>query len=161
MLIRKAGCGEMLKLWGYHDPGSAPPTARFFYQNISSGNAVFWTVDHNGELIGELYAFLNIETDRDFADGSVTAYLCAFRIKEGYRGRGIGTKLMETCLKDLKAMGFRRVTIGVDNERNRNLYRRMGFITEVKECYSDPCAMDGEMRPEADETGYLLLSREL
>lgn len=48
-------------------------------KNISEGNAVFWAVEKDGDLIGELYAFFDIEEDRDFADGEGTAYLCAFR----------------------------------------------------------------------------------
>ena len=90
MLIRKATEEEMLTLWGYQNKDIASATARFFYDNIAAGNAVFWTVD-NGELVGELYAFFNLN-DTDFADGQNTAYLCAFRIKEEYRGRGNGQK---------------------------------------------------------------------
>ena len=160
LLIRKATAEEMLRLWGYRDAGAAPPTARYFYRHISSGNAVFWTVEDGEELVGELYAFLDIEEDRDFADGKTAAYLCAFRIRKDHRGRGIGTGLMETALADLKERGFRRATIGVSGERNERMYRRMGFVTKIKDCYSDPCARDENMQPEPDE-GYALLSKEL
>ena len=161
MLIRKASGEEMLKLWGYRDENTAPPTARFFYRSISSGNAVFWTLEHDGELIGELYAFLHVEEDKDFADGIATAYLCAFRVKKEYRGRGLGSGLMEAVLADLKRRGFRRATIGVSEERNKELYRRMGFSTKVKDCFFDPCARDENMRPVPDEEGYWLLSKDL
>ena len=67
MLIRKATCEEMLRLWGNQDTTHVSPTARFFYQNISTGNAVFWTLDHGGELIGELYIFSDLD-DKDFAE---------------------------------------------------------------------------------------------
>ena len=87
----------MLKLWGYQEKVSASPTAKFFYRNISSGNAVFWTLDNDGDLIGELYVFMNLE-DQDFADGKTTAYLCAFRVKEGYRGQGLGSRIMNAAL---------------------------------------------------------------
>ena len=50
MLIRKATGGEMLKLWDYPDVTEASPTARFFYQNITSGNADFWTLEHDGAM---------------------------------------------------------------------------------------------------------------
>ena len=160
MLIRKASGEEMLKLWGYGNANQAPPTARFFYHNISSGNAVFWTVEHDGELIGELYAFLNIEEDQDFADGSTAAYLCAFRVKKEFRGQGLGGRMMEAALADLKSRGFRRATIGVSEERNKKLYRRMGFDTKIKDCFFDPCARDAQMRPEPD-AGFWLLSKDL
>ena len=112
-------------------------------------------------MLGELYAFLNIREDPDFADGTTTAYLCAFRIQREYRGQGLGSKLMEAALSDLKSMGFRRATIGVDDSRNEALYRRLGFITDVKPCYFDPCARDENMQPEPDDMGYLLLAKEL
>ena len=160
MLIRKASGEEMLNLWGFEDPEQAPPTARFFYQNISSGNAVFWTVEHDGELIGELYVFFNIDEDNDFADGSTTAYLCAFRVKKEYRGQGLGSRMMEKALSDLKARGFRRAAIGVSEERNEKLYRRMGFCTKIKDYFFDPCARDGHMRPEPD-AGFRLLAKDL
>ena len=60
MRIRKATAEEMLSLWGYQDLENAPYTAKFFYRNITSGNAVFWALDHAGELIGELYVFLDL-----------------------------------------------------------------------------------------------------
>lgn len=161
--IRKAAADEMLALWGYEDAESAPPTARFFHENLSSGNAVFWTLDRDGELIGELYAFLDIREDGDFADGKETAYLCAFRVKEGWRGRGLGTRLMEAALADLKSRGFRRATVGVngDEERNQRLYRRLGFGRKVKDCFSDPCARGADMLPVPEEEGFWLLEKEL
>ena len=159
MLIRKASGEEMLNLWGYEDEEKAPSTARFFYRNIASGNAVFWTVEHEGALIGELYAFLQIEEDKDFADGCAAAYLCAFRVKKEYRGRGLGSRMMEAALKDLKARGFQSATIGVSEERNEKLYRRLGFTSKIKDCYFDPCARDDQMRPEPDAVFRLLAKK--
>ena len=45
MEIRKATGDEMLALWEYPDPENASPTARFFYQNITSGNTDFFTAN--------------------------------------------------------------------------------------------------------------------
>ena len=39
--------------------------------NIKRGNTEFWTLDYDGELIGELYVFYDLE-DKDFADGKKT-----------------------------------------------------------------------------------------
>ena len=68
---------------------------------------------------------------------------------------------MRAVLTDLKASGFRRATIGVDDEVNEARYRRMGFSKKIKTCYFDPCAMDEDMRPEYDKAGFLLLTRDL
>ena len=161
MEIRKASGEELLALWGYPDREHASPTARFFLENIAAGNADFWTVEDGDELIGELYAFARIGSDGDFADGETTAYLCAFRIRKDRRGQGLGSALMDRVLSDLKERGFRRATVGVDDERNRRLYRRMGFTEKVKDCFVDPCAVDEDMRPVRDEKGYELLAKNL
>lgn len=162
MLIRTASGEEMLALWGYPDFNAASPTARFFYQNIAVGNAVFWALEHEGGLIGELYAFFDL-ADRDFADGKSTAYLCAFRVKEGFRGQGLGSRLMETALGELKARGFRRASIGVSESEPQNLrlYRRFGFTEKGKDCRADPCAMDEHMRPVVDPESWMLLYKAL
>ena len=162
MKIRKATGEEMLALWGCRTPTEVSPTARFFRDNIASGNAVFWALDDEGELVGELYAFFDLD-DKDFADGRNTAYLCAFRVKEEYRGRGNGSRLMAAALSDLKERGFSRATIGVESgeQRDLRLYRRLGFSAKVKECHYDPCGMDENMRPQYEETAWLLLQKEL
>ena len=162
MQIRKARGEEMLALWGYPKLDAASPTTRFFYQNIASGNAVFWALEHEGALIGELYVFFDL-ADKDFADGKTTAYLCAFRVKEGFRGQGLGSRLMGTALAELKALGFRRAAIGVSESEPRNLrlYRRFGFTEKIKDCRADPCAMDEHMRPVIDPEPWVLLRKEL
>lgn len=161
MLIRTATCDEMLALWEYADFKSASPTARFFYNNISSGNAVFWTTEDNGKLISELYVFRHLD-DKEFANGTDRAYLCAFRVEKKYRGRGIGTALIKEVMSALKSEGIKTVTIGVAPEETDNvrLYRRLGFNDKIKDCFFDPCAMDENMRPKPDEL-FWLLAKEL
>jgi ribosomal protein S18 acetylase RimI-like enzyme len=162
MRIRRATGDEMLRLWGYTDADPVSPTARFFCANLSSGNAVSWALDDGGELIGELYAFLDLD-DKDFADGKDTAYLCAFRVREEYRGRGLGSSLLKHALSELREMGFRKATIGVEEDEpwNLRLYRRFGFLTVVKECHYDPCGMDADMQPVYEEDAWWLLSKDL
>ena len=162
MLIRKASGEEMLRLWGYESYDAASFTARFYCRNISSGNAVFWTLDNGAELVGELYVFLDLE-DKDFADGKNTAYLCAFRVKEGYRGQGLGSSLLRTALAELKERGFRSATIGVGSDKPQNirLYRGFGFNRKVKDCHYDPCGFDDQNQPEYEEEAWWLLAKDL
>ena len=162
MQIRKASGAEMLALWDYHEFKTASPTAKFFYNNITTGNAVFWALDNAGEIVGELYAFFNLD-DKDFADGKDAAYLCAFRVKKECRGRGNGSRLMAVALSELKDMGFRYATIGVgsDEPYNQSMYRHFGFNTKIKDCHYDPCDMDEKMQPKYDDTVWWLLQKDL
>ena len=161
MKIRKAAANEMLALWEQHAWGNASPTAKFFAANIHSGNADFWTIEHDDRLIAELYAFKSLE-DTDYADGRTRAYLCAFRVTKEYRGQGLGSRLMEAVFSHLKDCGFTSVTIGVDEteEDNQRLYRRLGFNTKIKDCYIDPCDVDEMMKPKSCSC-YWLLCKEL
>lgn len=49
-------------------------------------------------------------------------------LREGFRGRGIGSALMRRMLGDLHAAGFARASLSVQKENPaRRLYRRLGF----------------------------------
>ena len=157
MEVLRATDKEMLSLWGYENIASASPTAMFFVQNISSGNAEFWTLNDNGQIIGELYIFWKLD-DKDFADGKNRAYLCAFRIKNEYRGKGYGSFLLNQTLERMKSKGIQTATIGVDaaEEHNIRLYHRLGFTNKIKDCFEDPCNVNHEMKPETSPCFWLL-----
>ena len=127
--IRKAAEHELLELWGYESIHTASSNAKFFYDNIKGGNAEFWTLDYDGELVGELYVFYDLE-DKDFADGQRTA----FRVRTDFRGQGLGTKLICHVIEHIKNLGYQRISIGVDTTdiANIRLYKRLGFTIKIK-----------------------------
>lgn len=157
MIIRQATAQEMLNLWGCGETEALPPTAQFFFDNLTSGNAEFWAVEDGGALVGELYVFRKLP-DPDFANGAQRAYLCAFRMKEGYQGQGLGSRLLETVLGRLQDEGIALGTIGVEttNEAALRLYRRFGFDTKIKDCHVDPCWLDDAGVPRACPCFHLL-----
>lgn len=63
-----------------------------------------------------------------------TAYLCAFRTEEAYRGRGYFSGLFRYMLDDLRRRGYLAVTVGVEPQetQNRALYVHYGFDQPVK-----------------------------
>ncbi len=98
------------------------PEYAIFYDNIESGNAIFWSLCDEENIVGELYSFLKLE-DKDFADDNDIAYLCAFRVNKEYRGKRYGSMLINTALSDLKSKNFSLATIGVgmDEEGTKKL----------------------------------------
>ena len=151
VFISRGTAQECRSLW--YKPG----TSEFFTSRIQRGEADFWTAEEDGVLIGELYAFHQLE-DEDFADGQHTAYLCAFRVAPKRRGMGIGTTMLREALADLRTQGFSYATIGVDPKEiaNLRLYRRMGFVERIKLCRIDPCDRDMEENPLPSDLFWLL-----
>ncbi len=82
-----------------------------------------------------------VQNSADIMDGH-TAYLCAFRTNEGYRGKGYFSILLRHMLDDLKRKGFTRAVLGVepDEQKNKAIYRHWGFteyLKTEKETYPD------------------------
>lgn len=155
MTIRRGTAAEMISLWVKEN------TTRFFREALESGRAEFWTAEDHGRLVGELYAFLTLD-DARFADGASTAYLCAFRVAEDMRGRGIGTMLVSRVMERLRDLGFSFVTIGVEPAESGNLrlYRNLGFFQTAGSFTADPCDIGPDGKPAACRS-FLLLRRYL
>jgi len=153
MEIRRGTVTEMYSLWYEQN------TSEFFADNIESGNAEFWTVEDKDRLIGELYIFFDAD-DKEFADGKEIAYLCAFRIAEAMRGKGLGTLLICRVFERLKELGYSYATIGVDTgeERNIKLYNKLGFLNKVKSLSVDPFNVDSHSNALPCEE-YMLLKK--
>lgn len=114
--IRQAAAGETLPYYGILDDEIiCEATASLRAQNVQNA----------GGLVDEK-----------------TAYLCAFRTVEAYRGRGYFSKLLRYLLDDLKQRGYEAVTLGVEpeEEQNRQIYAHYGFDEYIKtatESYPD------------------------
>ena len=99
------------------------------YQRVLKGLSLIWVADlFPMGLIGQLFIQLNCDRP-ELADGVNKAYMYAFRIREEYRGHGLGTLMMNTIETDLKRRSFKVLTLNVakDNPRAHELYKRLGF----------------------------------
>lgn len=99
------------------------------FKSAGQGKAVLWLAEIPGQqVIGQL--FVQLASNRtELADGFRRAYIYGFRIKELYRGQGLGTFMLQIAENDLTARGFRWVTLNVgrDNPKARQLYERCGY----------------------------------
>ena len=103
MVIRKAklkDAGEIYKLINqYAKEGILlPRSLNSIYENIRD----FWVCEENGRLVG--CAALHIVWE-DLAE------IKSLAVSEEYKGKGIGTMLVEACLKEAEELGVKRVFV--------------------------------------------------
>lgn len=81
-----------------------------------------------GEIVGQVFIQWN-SSDPRFADGSRRGYLYALRVKPAFRGRGLGTRMLQAAEEILRQRGMDTASIGVEkaNRRARALYERQGY----------------------------------
>jgi GNAT superfamily N-acetyltransferase len=93
------------------------------YQKSLKHKAIMWLAKSNiGEMVGQVFVQLPNPKKNP-------VYLHAFRVKEKYRGLGIGTKLMERVEMELLGLGYNSINLNVsfDNSKALKLYRLRGY----------------------------------
>jgi len=99
------------------------------FYHMQRGHSVLWLAEMPGiGLLGQV--FIQLVCDRpELADGSERAYLYSFRVKDHYRGKGIGSRMIQVIEGDLRQRGYKYLTLNVarDNTRAQQLYLRNGF----------------------------------
>lgn len=126
----------LTELFEYHDVQQMIAECT---RDIRSGKIDIFVLFDQGMLVGELHVMYESD-DAELAVRGRRAYLFAFRVREGFQGRGYGTHLMKTVLAALEEKGYGEVTIGVEDENERaiHLYRAFGFtelIARKREAY--------------------------
>lgn len=105
------------------------------FRSSLRGEAVIWIADHKEEgIIGQLFVQL-VSMRKELADGWERAYIYGFRIQPGFRGCGIGSKMLSVAETDLVKRGFRLVSLNVsrENAEARKLYERNGYSVVAAE----------------------------
>jgi ribosomal protein S18 acetylase RimI-like enzyme len=113
------------KFLAYLEPFSFTQTATFVAENIENGNPHF-VADDSGQIVGWC----------DVRRESVPTYrhegLLGMGLLPGYRGRGLGEKLILAALDAARSAGLERISLSVyaQNTRAMALYRKVGFVHE-------------------------------
>lgn len=99
------------------------------YQHMRRGHTILWLAEHPIDgYIGQV--FIQLICDRqELADGIERSYLYSFRVREKFRGQGVGSRMMDVVEEDLRQRNIRIVTLNVarDNPRAQQLYLRRGY----------------------------------
>lgn len=104
-----------------------------FRDRIALGQAVTFAVVIDGDPVGEGTLELNTGKDPRLCDGKTTAYLSALRIRKEFEGQGHISRLVRMMEDHARALGFQRITIGVEAAESRNLaiYLHWGYAQLV------------------------------
>ncbi len=92
-----------------------------FHDSLDSERAARFVAEIDGRLVGEL----GVHRQAGVAD-------LGMMVRDGYRGRGIGSALMEACIDWSRNNRAHKVTLTVwpHNAAGLALYRKFGFTTE-------------------------------
>ena len=132
-----------------------------FAAYLEAGKAEFWYARIGLRVVGRIYLFHELP-DTDAADGTKRAYLCNLHVLKRYRGRGIGSALLERMASRARELNFSELSIGVEDENaaNLRLYQRMGYVNTIKRCTEDLVCVKDDGNP-ATCGAYLLMRKEL
>ncbi|HSN94681.1 MAG TPA: GNAT family N-acetyltransferase, partial [Anaerolineaceae bacterium] len=102
---------------------------RQHYKNSLAGSTLIWVVtDRTGKVIGQVFIMLYAK-DNEIADGKRRAYLFSFRIRDEWRGLGIGSFVMQYAEDFLREKGFSwlRLNVAKDNLKAIGIYLHRGY----------------------------------
>jgi GNAT superfamily N-acetyltransferase len=125
---------QMQRYWEFEaiagfDPSHAAAMLQGFLSNPQQG--LCWIADHEGGVDGYLVAVLVFS----FEHGGMMAEIDELFVAQTLRSSGIGSSLLATAERDLRAAGVVRLQLqlNVNNKRGREFYVRNGF--EPREAY--------------------------
>ena len=117
------------------------PELKLYYEDFGKGSADYClAAEDNGRVIGCVWS--RIMHDYGHVDDDTPSL--AISLYKEYRGKGIGTALMEGMLQVLREKGYRQVSLSVQKVNPAvNLYTKTGFVTvmETDEEYIMVCRL--------------------
>lgn len=117
------------------------PELQIYVQNFgkNEGDAAL-AADSDGRIVGVVW--VRIMNDYGHVDDETPSL--AISLYKEYRGRGIGTRLMESMLRLLKKRGYKKVSLSVQKANYAvKLYEKTGFkiVSETEEEYIMLCQL--------------------
>ncbi len=102
--------------------------AELFLSELKSGNRTTYIYKENDAFLGEISLVTHTE-DSDYTIENKRIYLSRLVVKKGYRGNGVGTKLVNYAIEKAKEMDYEEISVGVDlnNYVALKLYVKLGF----------------------------------
>ena len=111
---------------------SADPYTEPFRKEIETGNRGVYVYKVDGEFLGEIAYVLDMN-DSDYTIPNQRIYISRLIVKPEYRNKGIGGILVDFMIEEIRKMGYKEISIGVDKDNTAalHLYRKKGFTNVI------------------------------
>ena len=102
---------------------------REVYRNLQNGISLPYVAETESDgIIGQVF-LTRKEPNPSYSPRSKYFFLSSFRIKPQFRGKGLGSRLMQICFRDVRSHKLRDIFLNCasDNNRARRFYEKHGF----------------------------------
>lgn len=101
-----------------------PELQHYFSDFGTKAGDVAWVAEVDGQVVG--VAWVRHIRDYGYVDDQTPSLSIA--LLEGYRGQGLGSRLLQALFADLKSRQVQRLSLSVSKENPAHfLYRKLGF----------------------------------
>ena len=116
--------------WGYNEDfeALAAGIVAAFVRQPRSSKERCWIAEKDGEIVGSVFLMQKSKT---------VAQLRLLLVEPSARGLGIGTRLINECVRFAQRAGYRRITLWTQSElvAARRLYQQAGFTLTSKKTH--------------------------
>ena len=116
--------------WGYNEEfeALAAKIVAAFVQNLRPSKERCWIAESNGEIVGSVFLMYKSNT---------VAQLRLLFVEPSARGLGIGSRLIDECVRFARQAGYRKITLWTQSElvAARRLYKKAGFTLGAKKVH--------------------------